>query len=163
MEVTAPDTLTGRIHHTARKSIRVLDKIPQRESPAMKPRGLWYAMGSAWWDWCMGEEFRDMTRVRAYRLDIDTTDFAVLTSEKDVLDFTRRFSVPIAEGVRLFQPDWSAVARQFKGIEVDPYHHTLRFSAGLLWYYGLDVPGGCLWDYSALRGSKKVFDPYPAR
>jgi len=159
MEAQAPATLTGRIHHTARKSIRVLGKIPQR-GPEMKPRGLWYAMGSAWWDWCHGEEFRDLTKVRSYRLDIDTTHFAMLKTERDVREFTKRFSVPAYPGARLNQIDWSAVATQFKGLEVDPYLYTLRFQSGFLWYYGLDVPGGCLWDYSALRGTEKVFDPY---
>lgn len=41
--------------------------------------------------------------------------------------------------------DWKAVAKEYDGIEIDPYQYERRFSEGFLWYYGWDCASGCVW------------------
>lgn len=147
------DLLVGRIHHTRSRAVvngsRVPDQIVDH-----KPVGLWYSIGPAWFDWCRAESFGSIERQRAYRLDIDTSDVLALTTDAAILDFARRFA---ADGpYRGVGIDWPAVAKQHKGIEIDPYSWALRFDDRVRWYCGWDVASGCLWDCSALRGAVEI-------
>lgn len=150
--------LTGRIHHTSKKALGHRGVI--RQISAYKPHGLWYSVDSEWWDWCTGESFDAIESKRAFRLDLDTSDFLVISTLAAIDQFTEEYAtVPLYPGADMKQVDWVRVAAKYKGMEIAPYLHARRFDVDFMWYYGWDVASGCLWDYSAFRGAKLIYEP----
>ena len=123
------------------------DREYQNQPLALKPTGLWYAAGLSWINWCESEQ-PDWLKPRLFKLEMDTSDILQLRTVAETIAFNDRYSQQV-RGLHSFI-DWDAVKRDYKGIEIVPYHWELRYSGGI-WYYGLDVPSGCLWDLSALR------------
>ena len=54
--------------------------------------------------------------------------------------------------------NWSAVAKDYYGIEISPYRPKYRLALGYLWYYGWDVASGCIWNKDAIRGVRLLKD-----
>jgi hypothetical protein len=127
-----------------------------------KPRGLWWANGAAWVDWCLGENQDYMLAEHVYRLDLGPA--------------TRLVSLADADGLRLFskrygrgwsgdelsgewwdatQIDWPAVAQDYDGIDLrvltawgQPRPDGTQMGRTLPWISGIrswDVPSGCIW------------------
>jgi hypothetical protein len=118
-----------------------------------KPVGLWYAMEDSWIDWCLGEDFGGIGK---YVYDIELNPEAnikFLDTVDDVLSFSKKYKR--TDGFYANFPsvfiNWERVMSEYDGIEIDPYFHELRFEHDLMWYYGWDVPSGCLWKASTKK------------
>lgn len=156
--------LTGRVHHTTSERIDIgtrIDSACFKHHMGGKPDGLWYSVGPAWWEWCRSEDFDRIERKRAFRLDIDTSDFLILSSDRAILAFTKRYGVDTGSRYAFsrINIDWPRIARDYRGIEIAPYSYELRCDDRTRWYYGWDVASGVLWDYAALRGATLIYEP----
>jgi len=120
----------------------------------VKPTGLWYAPGSEWREWTRAEM---PTLLAKYNVlyDVEITDRVLrISTPEDVHEFSEWYRAKSGweyemENVthgrsRITNIDWLKVAQDWSGVEVNPYHWDLRFT--YLWYSGLDVPSGCIWD-----------------
>lgn len=119
-----------------------------------KPKGLWYAIGSSWFEWCMGENFGGLGKY-IYEVELNPkANILFLTTKKEVFSFSEKYKRQDAFFKRMEKSlkefasvyiDWEKVSEDYDGIEVDPYSQELRLNYNLSWYYGWDVPSGCIW------------------
>jgi len=117
-----------------------------------KPQGLWYSCGSEWDDWCRYEMPQWITgSPHVYRIEVNLSRMIVIRSDADFRDFDARYRV-FQRGVSLI--DWSAVARDYDGIEICPYQSKFRMSSD--WYYPWDVASGCIWGSGAFKSVEPV-------
>lgn len=127
---------------------------PHKNPHELKPVGLWYSMGSSWFEWCVGENFSGTGRY-IYEVKLNSkANILFLSTPDDVFSFSEKYkrrdmfyqemNKSLKEFASVFI-DWEKVAEDYDGIEVDPYLHELRLSHNLIWYYGWDVPSGCIW------------------
>ncbi len=134
-----------------------LDKITSANDPEgtdagpfTKPKGLWLSDESdyGWQRWCLAEDFGlDSLRHRK-NFDVDMTDVCLLSSSKDLLDFTKAYGRPDRFLNSRMRIPWREVAKHWKGIVITPYCWPLRLD--LNWYYGWDCASGCIWDVTCL-------------
>lgn len=144
----------------AKKAILPAKFPVEQRTSSMKPIGLWYAIGTEWIDWVttempgwMGDKF--------YRIEI-TPRVLKLDTARKVHAFTKRYELPKVHDperprslrYRYSDIDWVRVAKDYAGIEIAPYQHTLRHT--YLWYYGWDVASGCIWDKSGVKSIRRI-------
>ncbi len=147
-----------RVHSTRAVALgSILPTLRQQLGP--KPKGLWWAVGDAWIDWCIGEGFRVDSLRNTFRLDVDDSKLLVIGRDMTLDKFDREFAAEMdfekRAGTRLrYSIDWPKVAERWSGIEIPVYSWAHRHE--LMWYYGWDVASGCLWKQDALRGVKKI-------
>lgn len=147
-----------------------------RQKPGPKPKGLWWAVGDAWIDWCRGEGFRIETLRNTFSLDIDDSKILVIGRDMSLDEFDKDFAFddPAVRAMNThvenemkkamgpdyqhrpmrYMIDWPKVAARWSGIEIPVYSWDHRFD--LMWYYGWDVASGCVWNQDAVRGSRKI-------
>lgn len=158
----------ARVHST--RSVALGSILPTlRQQPGPKPKGLWWAVGDAWIDWCRGEGFRLETLRNTFSLDIDDSKLLVIGRDMSLDAFDRQFAHEdefmkrtrehvAGQTGRSWDPrysiDWPKVAERWSGIEIPVYSWSHRHE--LMWYCGWDVASGCLWNPDALRGVKKI-------
>lgn len=138
-----------RVHHTRTEKLcttRTYDQQPHE----LKPRGLWYAMGDAWADWCTAEEYADTGSMNCFELDLDLENILVLDDTSRVREFAEEFTVQSCF------IDWPEVVSRWKGIEIPDYTRFLGYEPNMLWYHSLDVSGGCVWDLSAVERVERI-------
>jgi hypothetical protein len=120
---------------------------PKKKQYDLKPSGLWYAVGSSWIDWCIGAEFNGLGKY-IYEIELNKKANILLIDTKDkIFEFGNKYKntkYPYAKFNSTII-DWERVKEDYDGIEVSPYFYDLRLAYDLLWYYGWDVPSGCLW------------------
>jgi len=134
-----------RIFTTNKKYGRFLK--PRYNIHDSKPRGLWYSMGDSWIDWCVGENFGGIGKY-IYDIELDPkANIKFIDTEDDVFSFSKRYrrTDSFYANFPSVYIDWKRVVREYDGVEINPYFYNLRFEHDLIWYYGWDVPSGCLW------------------
>lgn len=139
--------------HYSRNSIENIKKKKQKSS--WKPVGLWYSLGTAWKDWGDAESF-EISDNFVYKLTVDYSKILHVSSEEEIDQFSKIYGVPdpsfhmdAIHGEKYFLIDWKRVAEQYHGIEISPYLWSRRFTH--MWYYGWDVPSGCIWNPGAIQ------------
>ena len=142
-----------RIFTTNKEYSRFLK--PRDRNYDMKPTGLWYAIGDSWLEWCMGAEFNGIGNY-VYEVELNPkSNILVLDNKEQVFAFAKNKKYantgPGYEFMEGSFIDWKKVMSEYDGIEINPYFYDLRFDLGLLWYYGWDVPSGCLWKANAKK------------
>ena len=136
-----------RIFSTNKEYRRFIRSRNNLQPYEIKPRGLWYAIDDSWVEWCLSESFGGMGQY-LYEVELNPkANILFLTNEDEVISFNDKYT--IKEGwISSFMAsfiDWPKVMNDFDGIEINPYLHHLRCDSHFLWYYGWDVPSGCLW------------------
>jgi len=126
---------------------------PCKKQYEFKPDGLWYSIGDAWIDWCLGEQFGGIGKY-IYEIELNPkANMLFLDTPEKVFEFSEKYRR--TDGIyALFNSvniDWQKVSQDYDGIEINPYFHELIFSHDLIWYYGWDVPSGCLWRAKAKK------------
>lgn len=147
-----------KIFTTNKQYKRFLKSHPHRFE--FKPGGLWYAIGSSWFEWCVGEDFGG-TGKYVYEIELDPkANIIFLSTPDDVFSFSEKykrrdaFYNQLDNVLKKFSSvfiDWARVMEDYDGIEVNPYLYELRLTHNLTWYYGWDVPSGCIWRASAKK------------
>lgn len=116
-----------------------------------KPYGIWFGCGGDWLDWLVYGQgpqagyprpHRAMQRRSpkhfVYRLELDKSDYLVITKERDLIAFSNKYALGP------YDVNWPEVAKVATGIEICPYLNQL--SHQLDWYNPWDVASGCTWD-----------------
>jgi len=143
-----------RLHYSKDSNLQIRDFGQQVVND--KPKGLWYACDEGWYDYCkhnFGGE-RNSSISNKYVITLDMSKIAVLNSEYKLQEFTHSYydRSDSRKGYRTI--DWKRVAEKYTGIECCPYFRELR--EYYLWYYGWDVPSGCVWNKSTILKIEKV-------
>jgi hypothetical protein len=118
----------------------------------MKPKGLWYACGFDWVEWCEGENFRLEGIKHKFVLDIDFSDILVLDNNEKILDFSKKYGSDTKHEYVMI--NWKKVSEDYSGLEICPYSWGLRMK--LMWYYGWDVASGCIWNKDVVININKL-------
>ncbi len=150
--------MTIRAHNSCKQIKRFRSKRKQKID--WKPEGLWYGVDRDWERWCEAEKMDWIGRYE-YQLQIDESKILVLSSAKELFQFTKEFGVepPYSYGsdpaqFKYLWIDWPAVAKKWHGIEIAPYIWECRHK--LMWYYGWDCASGCIWDVKAIKSSVEI-------
>lgn len=126
---------------------------PRQNRFEFKPEGLWYAIGSSWFEWCIGENFGG-TGKYVYEVELDPrANILFLSNPDDVFSFSEKYKRSDGFYAKFdsIYVNWQRVMEDYDGVEVNPYLYELRLSYNLMWYYGWDVPSGCIWKASAKK------------
>ncbi len=126
---------------------------PRKNQFDHKPEGLWYSIGSSWLEWCIGEDFGGMGKY-VYEIELNLkANILFLTTKKEVFSFSKKYVRKdwMYSRFSSVHIEWERVREDYDGIEVNPYFRELRLSHNLIWYYGWDVPSGCIWKASAKK------------
>ncbi len=151
--------------HFGKAKITLTDSplmLDQSHDPGtgLKPDGIWYACGTNWLDFLetsMGGPSKDEYQVWALKLDMSKVK--ALTTSKEISRFSWKYRNldEYFKNSKIKIVDWSKVSKDFAGIECCPYpvddFHTAIEN---IWYAGIDVPSGCIWDVSAISNSTLV-------
>jgi len=138
-----------RIFTTNKKYNRFLK--PKNRSLEIKPIGLWYSVGSSWIDWCIGNEYNGIGNY-IYEVHINMKSNMLLIDTKDkIFEFSNNYKRTdgFYKELSTSHIEWARVMNNYDGIEINPYYEDMRLSYNLLWYYGWDVPSGCIWNKEA--------------
>lgn len=120
---------------------------PRKIDYGCKPKGLWYAIGGSWIDWCIGEEFGGIGKY-VYDIELDPkANIKFVNTEDEVFAFSKKYrrTDSFYANFPSVYIDWQRVIRDYDGVEINPYFYSLRFAHDLMWYYAWDVPSGCIW------------------
>jgi hypothetical protein len=117
-----------------------------------KPKGFWYAIGRSWLDWLEGERM-NWWKKYIYKIEINPQHILLLDTEKKIREFSKEYTLP---DMGLFgMVDWRRVGEKYTGVEFNPYFHgSVRYE--LMFYNGIDVASGCIWDKKGLRSIKRL-------
>ena len=140
-----------------------------------KPRGLWFSIGTEWFDWLTSQDEWGTERLEIYSravvFDVDYTDVLIVNTVEQMDAFINEFVLaydtkdPDPEYQKIMacvmgMYNWEAVKNRYKGImvtnkrlmyQMDNYELVSPF-------YGWDVIGGCIWDLSVISGLKQVYE-----
>lgn len=117
-----------------------------------KPKGMWYALGGEWNNFLKYWDHQYIYQ-NVFYVDIDYTNILRINTKERFENFTQQYNLkPEKEG---FFIDWIRVAKEYKGIEIIPMRHESKLKH--FWYYGWDIPSGCIWDTSAIKNSTKIY------
>jgi hypothetical protein len=133
--------------HLCKKPIERLNSVTQTGKPDCKPKGFWYDVDGSWSEWCQSEMPHWIHDLK-YEVDVSACNMLLLQDAISVLLFSRKFGV--TDQFNHTSLDWKAVAKEFDGIEISPYQHSLRFNDDCSWYYPWDVASGCVWNVEKL-------------
>ena len=134
-----------RIHMS--KTPFELEKRIFTQRATMKPNGFWYGFGNEWIDW-VRSEMPDWEGKYIYEVDIGNTNVLKIDTHFDLMKFHRKY----AERKQIARDDlldWSEVAKEYDGIEINPYQYEARYQ--YMWYYGWDVASGCIWNLNNVK------------
>jgi len=111
-----------------------------------KPWGLWYDCGAEWLAW-VSKYYPDWLPKWNYVYRVRPTDAVLqVQTAEEVVEFNARYQH--RERAYTDFIDWSAVAKDFPGVEFCPYLYEIRLD--FVWYHMLDVPSGCIWNERGL-------------
>lgn len=133
-----------------------------------KPRGLWLSDDDCepnWKSWCEAEEFCLDRLAHAFQIELsDNHNVLILGSADELSDFHKKFRTPLIPNApplpsgchRSMGIKWWEVAKLWQGIVISPYQWSLRLDFEMIWYYGWDIAGGCIWDTSCIAEVKEA-------
>ena len=143
-----------RTHMTSEPELTLRKTKPVTQSgPCYKPKGLWYAIDNAWVDWCESE-MPGWVQPYIYTFDI-LVDNNMLCL--DTIELVRQFSKAYGRQVyrHLREIDWVQVTKDYDGVEFNPYFYDQRFASDTLWYNGIDVPSGVIFNTDIVQNLKR--------
>jgi hypothetical protein len=146
-----------RITISRTPNIRFQDK-KDKLFPSPKPNGLWYGIGSSWIDYIKSEGMEDWDYDHVFDLTLDESKLLKITNIDELDEFNKIYSIKSDNDfMRDYKIDWELVGESYSGIEIAPYIWKGRMK--YMWYYGWDVPSGCIWSKDAIKEVKKINIP----
>lgn len=126
-----------------------------------KPTGFWVSVAGPH-DWPAYLSSFGQTVLPAYRhrvelapdariLRLDSVDALLAFGADHALSSVHGTDVPPGEAV-----DWDRVEREWQGILITPFQHSVRRDPRCRWYYGWDCASGCIWDARAIASIARV-------
>lgn len=121
-----------------------------------KPKGLWYGIDRAWFEWCESENYGGIGEF-TYELELNHQNIIVITDRHQLRSFFDAYKTEMHPDY--FGIDWGKVKQDYSGIEIQNYH-DYRWDAlplnGNTWLYGWDCDSGCIWDLKAVKSYKRT-------
>ena len=104
------------------------------------PYAVWYGIGKQWLQWM---SFNKPDWIDNYNavFEIQVDDVLLLDTPDKVDHFDEMAGVK-DKGHEMI--NWNLVATQYKGVEFNPYFHSLKFN--FMWYSGIDIASGVIFD-----------------
>jgi hypothetical protein len=130
------------------------------QGSTMKPNGLWYAKGNSWMEF-MRTEVAEMTEDAkyVYAIGFDKSKVVSITSGRQAERVTYMFkNYELSQRANVDIVDWDRMTKIGKGgVEFIPYDRGyMSANYRMVWYLGIDVPSGCIWDTSILTTKQVV-------
>ena len=119
----------------------------------MKPVGLWFSKNHEWIDWCESEGYgysRETSYV--YKLDIKFSNVLIIDTIEKLFWLKSKYGI-------FKNINWDQVALDYDGIYFDNYYEikshlrTNRLFNEYLWYFGIDVNSGCIFNCRIITAS----------
>jgi len=161
-EAVAPIRPTDRIVYSTRPTLDTTFRqspVPsgdQITTADIKPQGMWYGLGTSWKDYASENGLRVGSYV--YRVQLDP-DRILAVTPVNLRSFTRQYGERWrVRGFDLgWKINWNNVAQHYAGVEFNPYNKwSHKVGEDSLWYQGIDVPSGCVWDGSAITSVESL-------
>lgn len=158
MNAPLPDENRLSLSHFSKKPLGEIRSVEQKfeddnyHSAYEKPRGLWVSVDGEddWASWCRSESF-GIGELR-YRIHVAPEPrLLILPTPFDLDLFTERYGREYRRtSYSDTYIDWPAVAADYSGIIIAPYHWSRRMADHTRWYYGWDCASGCIWNADAI-------------
>lgn len=145
--------MTERIHFSAKPIKNLFDAPFQLHDVGFKPPGFWWSCDGDWERWCAAEDFDNPSEKLRYSVRFGSARILKLPTPQSVLKLTKDFCI---QGNTMMIA-WPALATVYDGIEITPYHGSLRLNRRCRWYYPWDCASGVCWNASKL--SVKLIEP----
>lgn len=142
-----------RTHMTEEPNLKLIKAHPiDQTSHTFKPKGLWYAIGDAWVDWCKSE-MPDWVAPYIYTFDILVeNNMLCLNTRELVKKFSEQYGREVFKHLR--EINWKQVNKDYDGVEFNPYFYDQRFESDTLWYNGIDIPSGVVFNTDIIQNFK---------
>jgi len=127
-----------------------IDKSKQTEC-GIKPKGLWYGIGTSWIDW-VKSEMPEWEYDNIFEIIIDESKIFKIKNQLDLYIFNLQFFSTLDKNFKLI--NWKNVSLVKHGIEIYPYSDI--FDIDLLWYRTWDVSSGCIWSEDIIIDIVKI-------
>ncbi len=127
---------------------------------SFKPAGLWYSLENEWVEWCESN-MPEWVKPNHHILNLEESRLCVIDSLDSLSEFENEFLIRENSHFEFWVVDWGKVTKKFSGIEIRNYY-AMKASSSFseyrkrMWFNGLDVNGGCIWDLSCVKGSELV-------
>lgn len=131
--------------------------------------GLWYAFEDDYINQLKANHpSLELDYSTKYEVDISECNMLVLDTRDKVFEFTAEYRYSPSPGVDkdfdsfarvkdredLGCIDWVRVAKEYDGIELNPYFDDIRKEAALFWYYAHGIISGCIWNWDKVAIKK---------
>lgn len=155
-----PDDL--RLSHWSDKPLGAIRSVVQGwegdyRSKYHKPKGLWVSVDGKddWQAWCESEMPQWMEGHERYRITLAAAPrILMLPTPFDLDTFTSKYGREFHWGPggawTNIYIDWPAVAADYSGVIIAPFHWSRRMHDRTGWYYCWDCASGCIWDADAI-------------
>lgn len=157
-----------RLIHYSKNPITKLKHKPYLQSELSwqaKPNGLWISvegekLGHTWKEWCEQEDFCIESLAHSYELILkENSNILHIKTPLELLEFTKKYPFlreqwndPIGREIcDAYELDWTKVKEDYQGIIIAPYQWDCRCACETVWYYGWDIPSGCIWDINCIK------------
>mgnify|MGYP001769505466 CR=1 FL=1 len=124
-----------------------------------KPQGFWYSLGTDWLSW-VRSEMPHWEYPFLYELLIDKSKLLIINNTNDLLNFINEYSIANSSikfdnRYEYKKINWYILAKKYSGIEFSNYRKSYLLNKNelntlSLWYDGIDVSSGCIWNKNAL-------------
>lgn len=147
-----------RSHNTSVDNIN-LNMIYTDRVNTHKPNGLWYSIDNEWHDFvsCIDDEYLHVKEFD-YILELDFKKILVINNLNDIKKLPIK-TINDSHGY----VDFYSIKNQYSGFELRNFHAIKNIcffeylcTPILLFFYGLDCSGGCIWDLSSIKSIKKT-------
>lgn len=160
-----------KLIHYSSEIIDSLDERPYIQSDLSwqaKPAGLWISIegmpntpnNQTWKEWCEQEDFCVENLKYPYEISFkEQANILHLKTPEEIFEFTKKFPLKSRDWDAewdTYQLDWDEVKSLYQGIIIAPYQWSCRLSLESCWYYGWDIPSGCLWDLKCIKEFKRI-------
>lgn len=113
-----------------------------------RPRGFWYSINEDWKRFCLESNNMQWIGSYNYQIDISRANILQLLSINGVKRFAEKYG---EKSSYVFWIDWSKVARDFDGIELQNFHNSISDDIATSWAYYWDCSSGCIWNLRNVR------------
>ncbi len=131
------------------------DRSCEQDDGAFKPYGLWLSYNDEWKIWCEKERFRDFKTVNLYKIELEYDKLIVISNYTELIDFENKYKV--------FRTiTWEQVSEDYDGIIIKNYNEIINELRSLnkvddsLWFFTIDVNGGCIWNPRSIISFEKI-------
>lgn len=146
-----------------------------------KPKGLWFAQGAEWLQHMKKTNYKMTSYNYLYDIEVDLDRLIFITNIKDLHNFSSKYCMTttinsdvhggVCMGVNwhrvvkdtkkdgiLISPNLKAIMRKNK-----PEYDDLSSFKGMEWYLTWDIASGAIWNVSAIKNLKLIYQRIPGQ